>query len=90
MGVLIVKKIINKTFKCFALSFAFLSLVGCSTNINPEPNKTGSETVDENGVVEVNNDNKAELPTGGYNEGIVLVKKADFNNSMLGELEYKI
>ena len=89
MGVLIVKKIINKTFKCFALSFAFLSLVGCSTNIKPEPNQTGSETVDENGVVEVNNDNKAELPSGGYNEGIILVKKADFNNSMLGELEYK-
>lgn len=84
----IMKKVISKSLKSFMLSFGFLALVGCSANTKPVAEQTTQGPDDKTEIVEVNN-NKVELPAGKYNEGIVLIKKADFDKSMLGDLQYE-
>ena len=84
----IMKKVISKSLKTFLMSFSFLALVGCSANTKTVVEQTTQGADDKTEVVEVNN-NKVELPAGKYNEGVVLVKKTDFDKNMLGELQYK-
>ena len=84
----IMKKVISNSLKSFMMSLGFLALVGCSTNTKPTVEQSGPGIDEKAEVVEISN-NKVDIPVGKYNEGIVLIKKANFNKNMLGELQYK-
>lgn len=74
-------------FLCIGLSLllGITHLSACNNNPVKDLNLNNNET--NLNYVDVLTSQK-KVPQGKYNEGVVLVKSSNFNNSMLGELKY--